>query len=393
MRNQDFISLITSHVQEHGGNKYAAYEAAGQQLYENILSGKVRKNEISIKSLFEACLMEAYPNGGFSLATETQRLAEAVGSSSFPNITKYIISSEAIPKFEYNMNRVAPLFTEGTASRTDVERIAGFTANEGVEYVPEQYPVQETDFHEKYAEIFLAKFQRSISLTKEAIYNDNTGQIISRAASLGEVAGEQMEKMLIQTIEVLPRTILPYETTSNLGCAKFDGNTVTNAIFYSTDHSSYSYMGSQINANKATSAALSNTSLETAVRLFPIMTDERGEYIAVNPKTLLVHTNNQVTAWQLTNTITQPDTANRADNYWKGAFNVVVSPYLYTPTTWYMGDFPKQLVLLYWQRPNVVSQSGNFESSFTSDIVMRWKFSLGAGAGHRDYRYIAQLAA
>lgn len=392
-RIDDTVKLIESHVTENKGNKYLGYESFGQQLVESLKSGKISKSDLSIRALFEASLKQAFPDEDFSLATETHRLAEAVGSTAFPNITKYIVSSEAIPKFEYGMLDVAPLFTELPATRTDVERIPGFTANEGVEFTPEGYPVQETDFHEKYAEVHLDKLTKSISLTKEAIYNDNTGQIIDRAASLGDVVGEQMKKFLIQTIEVLPRTILPYEDTTNLACAKFDGNTVTRTVFYSTDHSSYNYLGSQTNANTASSCGLSNTTLDTALRLFSNMKDERGEYIAVNPKIILVHTNNLVNAWQITQSVQQSDVANNALNYWKGRFQVVVSNYLYTSTDWYMGDFKKQLVLLYWDRPHIESQTGNFESSFSSDIVMRWKFALGVGAGHRDYRYIARLTA
>ncbi len=391
-KTQNIVKLIESHVKE-SGNKEKGYEAVGVQLLENLKSGKLRKSEISIRALFEACLQEAHPDRELSLSTETHKLAEAVGSSSFPNITKYIVSSEAIPKFEYNMDRIAPLFSDMAATRTDVERIPGFTANEGVEYVPEQYPVQETDFHEKYAEVKLSKFQRSISLTKEAIFNDNTGQIIDRAASLGEVAGEQMEKFLIQTIEVLPRTLLPYETTSNLECAKFDGTVVTRTNFYSTDHSSLAYMGSQTNANTASSCALGIDGIDTAYKLFPNMKNERGEYIGVKPKTLLIHPNNAVMASQLLQSMFQPDTPNNAKNFWTGRFDVVASNYIATSTDWYMGDFKKELVLLYWERPNVISQSGNFEASFTSDILMRWKFGFGAGAGHRDYRYIARLTA
>lgn len=396
MRKDDYKNIIESHVLEHGDNKYAAYESAGKQFERLIREGKVNVLNISIKSLMEACLEQAGVEG-IGLDSPIERLTEAVGSTSFPNITKYIVSSEVIPKFEYSTNRLAPLYTEGNSSRTDVERIAGFTANEGVEYVPEGYPSQETDFHEKYAEINLGKYNRTISLTKEAIYNDNTGQLIGRAASLGEVAGEQFEKFLIETVEIKNRTLLPFESgvgTSQY-CAKFDGNVVTQAIYYSTDHSSYSYMGAQTNANKATATALDTDGLDTALRLFPNMKDERGEFITVNPRQLLVHTNNAMNAWQLTRSLQQYDTANNAKNPWGPGgmvnFDVVVSNYISTSTDWWMGDFKKQFVVLYWERPNISTQSKDSESAFTSDIVMRWKFQVCYGAGARDYRYVAKI--
>jgi len=395
MRTDDYLNVIESHVKEHGDNKYAAYESAGRQFERLIKEGKIKTIDISIKALAEACMKEA---GKEDITISDTRFTEAVGSTSFPNITKYIISSEMIPRFEYSADRMSPLFTEGTSSRTDVERIAGFTSMEGLEYVPEGYPTQETGFHEKYAEISLGKFNKSVSLTKEAIYNDNTGQLISNAARIGEVAGEQLEKYLIQTIEILPRSLLTsYETTSNLGCAKFDGTVVTIGNFYSTDHSALAYMGLQTNANLATGQSLDTDGLDTALRLFPNMKSDRGEYISVNPKTLLVHTNNAMTAWQLTKSIGQFDTANNAANPWGPGgmvnFNVMVSNYLVTSTTWYLGDFKKQFQLLYWERPNVVSQGGNSESAYTSDIVMKWKFQVGLGAAAVDYRYVCKNTA
>jgi len=396
MRTDDYLNIIESHVKEHGENKYAAYESAGRQFERLIKENKIRAIDVSIKSLAEACLKEA---GLEDVSISEDRFTEAVGSTSFPNITKYIISSEMIPKFEYSADRMAPLYTEGIASRTDVGRVAGFTAQEGVEYVPEGYPTQETDFHEKYAEIQLGKFNRSIALTKESIYNDNTGNLISEAASIGTVSGEQFERFIIETVEVKNRTLLPFEsgTSTSQYCAKFDGNVVTQAIFYAKDHSSYSYMGSQINENYATGATLSTTSLETAMLLFPNMVDERGNAINVNPKVMLIHTNNLVNAWQLTTSPGQIDTANRVNNPWGpggvAQFNIVSTNFIGTATDWYLGDFKKQLVVLFWERPNVTTQGANSESSFDSDIVMRWKYQLGYGGAHRDYRYICKLTA
>ena len=390
----ELVNLIESNVQKYGGNKKVAYEEVGKQILENIQMGKVNARSISFRGLLEACLQEAgYPEVPWGdNKSDTEELREAVGASSFPNITKYIISNEIIPPYEVRKQKLEPLYSEGTSSRSDVERIAGFTAKEGLEYVPEQGTVQYTDFHEKYVEVRLGKFQRAMGLSKEAIYNDNTGQIIDRASNVGNAFGEQLEEFLIQTIEMRPRSLLAWETTTNLQAANFEGTSVTNTNFYSTDHSSLAYMGLQTNSNKLTSA-LSTDGLKDAYLLFPEMTDEEGTKIAVEPKTILVHPAKAMIAWQLTRSIGQYDTSNNAKNPWgpggMNTFNVVVSSFINTNTDWYMGDFKKQVKLLYWEKPNVISQGKDSNQSFTNDIVMAWRASVGMGAAHADYRFIA----
>jgi len=398
MRRDEVVSLIESHVQNAGGNKRVAYENVGKQLYENIKSGKVRARSLSFRTLLEACLKEAgyteVPWG--ESRSDAAELREAIGASSFPNITKYIIYSEIMPPYEVRKEELSSLFSEGVSSRSDIERIAGFTSAEGVELVTPQGTVQYTDFHEKYAEVRLDKFQRAIGLSKEAIYNDNTGQLIDRAASLGNKWSEQFEQMLIQTVEMRPRSLLKDESTSNLYCAKFNGTMVTNAIFYADTHISYAYMGSQVNDNLQTTA-LSTTGLEAALLLFASMKDESGDYIGVIPKTLLVHPNKLMTAWQLTKSPGQYDTANNASNPWGPGgmklFNVVSSVYINTNTYWYLGDFKRQVKVLFWEQSNVITQGKESDQSFSNDIVMAWKFSVGCGAAHSDYRFVVNSQA
>lgn len=393
LRKDEFVNLIESQVAKDG-NKRVAYENVGRKILENIQTGKIRTSDISFKAMMEACLQEAGYGDVMQSYEDTnlEDLREAVSSSSFPNITKYVIQSEMIPPYEAAAKKLDPLYMEIKANRSDSIRIAGFTAKEGVELVPEAGTVQYTSMHEKYVEIFLNKFQRAIGLTKEAIFNDNTGQLISRASDIGYAFGEQFEEYIVQTIELRPRSLRSMETTSNLQCAVFDGTAVTNANFYSTDHSSLAYMGAQTNNNKITSA-LDTDGLKDAWLLFASMVDEEGTKISVDPKTLLVHKNKTIDALQLTRSVLQYDTANNAINPWGPGglqtFNVIDTSFINTNTHWYLGDFKKQFVVAWWERPNVTSQGKNSEQSFTNDIVMAWKFSAGFGAGARDYRYVA----
>jgi len=46
------------------------------------------------------------------------------------------------------------------------------------------------------------------------------------------------------------------------------------------------------------------------------------------------------------------------------------TPYLNDPDDWYLGDFKKQLVVLFWEKFNVTKTSANSEMSFMNDIVV-----------------------
>ena len=389
MNRIDTISnFIQSKVDEYG-NAYMAYEAAGRELYDKLVSGKESSSNISIRALFEGCAKQVgidYIDYG-----DTDMVKEAVSKSAFPNITKYVIASVMIPDFEYRKEQLSDLYTEGEASNSDSEELYGFTGEEGLEFVPAQGPVSFTDFGEKKCKVVLGKFQRAIGLTKELIYSDKTGQILDKARRIGEKFADQFEEFIIETIEIRPRTLFGFETASDLNCAVFDGTKVTQSNFYSTDHSSLSYMGGQVNVNLITTA-LSTSGVTAALQYAASMVDENGDKITVKPSVLLVHSAKAATAWQMLYSPMQYDTTNNAKNPFgpQGpyAFKLYHTPYLNDPDDWYLGDFKKQLVVLFWEKFNVTKTSANSEMSFMNDIVVAYKASVGFGAAHRDYRYI-----
>lgn len=389
-RKDDVVSLIESHVAQAGGNKKVGYESVGKQLQDNIKKGKVSASSISLRMLAEACLKEA-GREDLNLSSPIEELVEGLASSAFTNITKYVIASELLPPYEYRKEQLSALYTEGVSSQSDKERIGGFTEARGAEYAAPESTTIFTDFHEKYAEIYLDKYRQAISLSREAIYNDRTGQLIDRARDIGVKFSEQFEQYLIQTIEMRPRSMRKWESTSNIQAANFNGTSVTNAIFYSTDHSSYAYLDSQTNKNLITSK-LDTDGLNDANKIFPDFTDSRGDKIVVAPKTLLVHTYKAMDAWQLTKSIGQFDTSNNAKNPWgpggMATFQVVTTPYINTNTHWYLGDFQRQVKVLWWLKPEIMSLGKESFLSFMNDVVMAWRFEAGFGAGMRDYRMI-----
>jgi len=130
------------------------------------------------------------------------------------------------------------------------------------------------------------------------------------------------------------------------------------------------------------------------------MRDEKGRYISIIPKAVLVHPATYRTAWLMTTETTQPDTANRASNFYRQKLNLIAiqSPFVGTQsgganTDWYLGDFKKQYVWLWFWKPEVLREGQNSAASFERDTIARFRYGYSAGVGSRDYRFVCKATA
>jgi len=398
MQKGDIKNFVDRHLQEAGtGKERLGYLNAASQLRQLLEAGKIQVDDFSIKALFEATVdLE----GADPRTMDVQDLSEAVVASAFAYITGELIHKRAIDAYEPAIGDVAMLVTEDTATEPKVNNIVGFGAGDAPERVPEGAPFQDTELTEKRYAIKCDKFGRGISITREALLWDQTGQILRRSQNVGDLVGQHRARMIIQTLEMEPRTAWEESTTSIEACVA-NGTLITqyagNYNFYNTDHSSVTGLDAQTNANTV-SNALNTAGLTAALNLFNIMTDERGNTLTITPKILLVHGNDAITAWNLTNSLQQYDTANRARNpYGPGGyrvFTVVSTVFIETSSTqnWYLGDPAKQLLWLWGWKPETLVQRNNSEASFRRDIVVGFRFSYYGGIGHTDYRYIVRGA-
>lgn len=388
MRKGTLRGLINQCVEQVGAdNLPVAYEHAGDKVAGLLEAGKVKPGDFSFRELFEELVD---PNRQFDRTTDPQMIAEAMSASAFPVITNRILHGTILPEYTAASHGVDRLVREDNATKTQSEDIGGMTDIDGLEMRPELMSYIETDFGEKYIRIFMADFGRIISLSREAIFDDRTGEIQRRARGIGRKAGTHRVKMVIQTIEMLPRTAFKEATTRAF---VYKGTAITQAQFYSTDHSSV--IDLQVNANTLTDA-LGTTGLTNALLLFDSMVDTNGDEMDVTPNMLLVPSALRVVAWQLTQSTMQYDTANRAQNYYGPSgsadvnLGVMTSRFLSSSTKYYLGDFPENLLWLWVWRPATASQGNNTTLAFQNQIVQRYRFNYNGGLGHVDYRNIVR---
>ena len=383
---KELRKLVDAKVEEHGGNKFAGYNAAAAHVDNLITEGKMKTTDFSIKGLYEALC-------DTPLNESAERVAEDLNTSAFPTIVSKVFHRDIIDAYDLSLGGVGSLVRTGKATRTDEELVVGFEAGDTEPQIRRQgMAYEETDFGDKNWKIFMADFGRMISLTREVIYEDRTGEVLKRAKDIGEAAGHHKQKIIVQTIEGSARTA--FEEAAFQG-AFYKGAAKTGAELYANSHATT--FDGQTNDNLIASNGLVDyTDLEADWLAFAAMTDEAGNKINIVPKVLFIPAALKAVAAKILKSdllmaVGSTDLANIGTyNPVKDFDNLAIisSVFLSSASTWFMGDFAKQLLELVVYPPATASQGANSELAFTNQIVARFRFSSHFGVGHTDYRYI-----
>ena len=389
MNNGNIRSLVEAKVEE-AGSKRKGYEMAADSLVEAIDAGQINTSQISFKQLYEELV-------DVPISEPAARVAEAMDSSAFPTVAKKIIHKDIIDEYDLALGSVGDLVRSAQATRTDDELVVGFTAGDTNPLMRRQgMAYEETSFGEKNWKVVMADFGRLISLTREVIYEDRTGEVMSRARDIGRAAGHHKQKMIIETIECAARSA--FEETS-FGGAVYKGSAQNAAAMYSNDHSA---LDGQANDNLIASNALADyTDLDAVYQAYNAMVDEAGNKVSIVPNTVLIPNALKAKAFQIMNSQmlgggasdTVSPTYNPVKDLAQGGLNIVSSVFLSSASDWYMGDFAKQMLWLNVYSPATASQGANSELAFTNQIVARFRFSYHGGVGHTDWRYIVKSTA
>jgi len=392
MRKGTLRSLIEGCKLETGGSDASAQLLAADKLQGLFDKGDITPNDFSFKAMFEELVD---PEHKFTMETDAKELAEAVTASAFPTITGVVINSTIIPAYELAVGPSARLVSESNAIKTSREEIAGWTAGGQFEMRPEHTSYQEDVITEKYWSVDKYDFGKIISLTREAIFDDRSGELITRARSLGEKGGQLRAKIITQTFEVAARTAQG-ESTSQ--AAVYKGTAITAGNFYNADHSAL-IDSAGVNANLVTSNALGNDqAINTANTVFSKFVDENGETIIITPVVMVYPPALHQTAQELLFGTTKRSISATLDeghlgNIWQGRFDPIELPFLTSDTTWYIGAPTKQMVWLWVWKPETKVQNADSESAFHAQIVLRYRFSWYGGCAHTDYRFMVKNTA
>lgn len=147
----------------------------------------------------------------------------AVASSAFPSAVGQLIAIRVIEGYDAP-GFVGDELVTPMPSRLRGERVVGFTSLQGPKPVGEGDEYQGSTFREKYVTTTETKRGRLISLTEEAVFHDQTGQILQRASQMGRKAREDRERRIIRGVADVASTERVYRPSGTAEQLYASGN-------------------------------------------------------------------------------------------------------------------------------------------------------------------------
>ncbi len=306
-----------------------------------------------------------------------KEIYEAVSSDIFPAITSELIAKEVLDAYEIVPTIGDKLATTRIGNFED-ETFVGFGASEGPELVLEGRAYNDSNLSEKKTQIKAQKFGRIISITMEMIRFDQTNQILMRAQGIGEKLALHKEKTIVEKV-----------IDAGNDSYRLNGAAPT-SVYRSTASGIHK-------VNLATSAPFGEAGLEAILRLQHNMTDENGDFIAINPGSmkLLIPQELHVEAAQMMHSTLVPEGNDNAVNTFKNFAEILSSPFItaQSATSWYLGDFMKSFV---WHEIFPLTTLVHFEPSeanFSKDIIAQYKAWYFGACGAVDHKTVYKATA
>jgi len=320
-------------------------------------SKKLDPNQVSFRHLYESLV-----------GRHEEHLEEGnIVSSAFPTIAGSLISSKMIEGYTMWPDETGRL-VEVVPSKLKTSNIVGWTNVTGVERVNERqdYP-QLKPPSEKAKTINNYKYGGLLDLTKEAIFFDQTGELLRQAKQVGEAARRKRMRLI-------------WDAVVDANATAYSG-----ADLYASG-----------NGNVQTSNPLGGaSSWETVRAKLMAQTDENGDPIWVfgDRPIMIVPSGLLATAEKLQKNPTGDlGTANLDVNLAQGQFDIIVNPYLSaSSTTWWYGAPNRQFR---WEDVwpfEVYTRVGqDTEEGFKADVIQQFKASFFGGVGAVDTKFVIQ---
>lgn len=366
----------------------ALYESGGEQKFamsmvNGIYEGKIKVDDINITSLWKAMGEPSLkPDNliGNRLIKQTD-FTESLSTSAFPKITGALISKKVQEAYDLEYG-IGDMLVTKISSKVKDETIVGFGADNAMKEVAEGIDYEEGSITEKYHMIKNVKFGRIISLTKEMVMFDQTGQMMLRAQGIGEAAKSSRELTIMNAV---------LELTSSGNRAAWRPAGVATTLYSNTSNDPYT---SGTLDNLGSEALADETDLATALTLFSQFTDEQGLPMRVTPKILLSGLSLKSVANQIcySGQAVKASTPAGTKNIFDGtlALDSTFIDQRLAVTSWFYGDFKKQFVYTEVTPLQIEQQGSESESAFKADVVSKYKVSYFGGCGAVSNRYVVK---
>jgi hypothetical protein len=365
----------------------------GREL-ENGNKYKLSPHKFSVRAMWEG-LVGDQEDTLPSYLQKKMYVKEAIDSSVFIAVTKMLLAAKVIEGYD-SVKGIGEQLTSNEPSSRRIENVAGFTSMEGLKTVVEGGEYEDSSISDKYVTTKADKKGRLISITEEAVMEDQTNQILSRAGNFGEMAAMDKEKTIISGV---------LDVDSNV----YRPSGVPTAV-YSTALGNLCGTAGAITGFTTAIPLLDWTDLDEVEDFHSQSLGDdrqvgRKEPIMWNPSQMLVSKGKANLAKRILNaTEIRSATGSGAEttifnNPRAGGFSILSSEYIawFAQTgyagDWYYGNFKKQF---HWQDIwpiQVQSAPSTMERMFLNDTVALFKVRYLGGIYADDYRHVVKVKA
>lgn len=199
---------VRSIVEERGPEGYLKWQDAlleGRNPDTGKEVPKKRPRDFSLRALWEGLVGPVDETLPYAMALrggyiETpQRFEEQVASSAFPSATGQLVARQVIEGYESSPT-IGDQLVDTVSSNMRGERMVGFTHLQGPKVVQELDEYEESSFAEKFVTTEEFKKGRLLSISEEAVFFDQTGEILRRAGMLGDAAAQERELTIVRGV-------------------------------------------------------------------------------------------------------------------------------------------------------------------------------------------------
>lgn len=399
-------SEIRSLVEAYGPEGYLQIQHAlleGRTLPNGVVK-KVRPEEFSLRALWEGLIGPVeetlgYGQKRFGYIETPRQIEEAVSSTAFPSATGQLIAAKVIEGYNApgyigdELVTVMPSTLRG-------ERVVGFTSLQGPKEVGEGAAYEGSTFEEKYVTTTEAKKGRLLDITEEAVYFDQTGQLLMRAEGLGEVTRAERERVIVRGVADVVSTVRVYRPGGTAEQLYASGNnnrlaTATPLVDWTDIQEVFQYHALNVRDDRETDDALGTQPLIWVPKILLTAVELAGTAARIVSATQVgTPPGATATAAMLT--------GNPLNTFVAGGLRALSSPYLDAAegadqwddaSDWFLGDFKKQFIWKEIWPLQVFRAPAQNEEQFTRDIVARFKVRYYGGLNAIDERYVIQVNA
>ena len=167
------------------------------------VEGHLKPADFSLAQMAEVCFgVDRFREARHNPAVLLTEAGDGVDSTAFAEITQRVITTRMVDEYEIAIGPANELVTTEPNIRNDLERKPGFAGlGDVAESVHEGMSFPRVGFGEDFQDMPRGKkYGLIVPVTKEAVFFDSTGQILDRAAKVGEVLGYRKAREIYQMV-------------------------------------------------------------------------------------------------------------------------------------------------------------------------------------------------